>query len=664
VTVTVGHGGVVCRAMIRPVRHAVDVTVAATSLALILWLLAMVDRLDVVFQVTLVAMAALYLLVYLIPGPMARVMSMPFAFRFDQNRGRRAFDMQAVTYASYHTRLLAHLTHLGFATDAVAWTVLAFLALGWWGIALLVVVKIAQMLSYGSRRLAILLAGSWLVVGLLAWATLQFLDDAGHMAMLAVIASGLWRVVGHATEPIPPGVSGSHRFVPLEDMGLSPTLGASSAVGFVAETASGVPFRLFDVWVFDLASRLFGFTDDRLPSRAEIDSQRAAIYEGGWGAAPATAHLLTIGDPPVRTATRPTSLPPYPNGWYAIAFSDELVPGQIHATTFCGDEVVAFRTVTGTPVVMDAHCPHLGAHLGIEGRVVGEAIQCPFHGFCFDAAGACVSTGYGTEPPRGLAARTRIVHETDGVILTWHHIADTPPTFSIPDLGTDGWTQLRHRTYRLRDHPQETTENGVDLGHFAFVHGYESVMMLDPVRTEGATLRTRYSAARPMPWLSTFALPVRFEFAPEIHGLGYSLVRVAIPDMGLNARLQVLATPVDGTHIDLRLGLRLARIGNKGAVHPLARLLPRRLLERIIARFILDGFSSDASADFPIWENKAHVARPRLARGDGPIGVYRSWAEQFYQQTPVTHPAYPPATGSRAESITVDLRVGETAGTT
>jgi hypothetical protein len=110
--------------MVRPLRHAVDVTVAAGSLALILWLLVMVDRLDVVFQLTIAAMATLYLLVYVIPGPMARVMSMPFAFRIDQNRGRRGFAMQAVTYASYHTRLLAHLTHLGFATDAVAWTVL------------------------------------------------------------------------------------------------------------------------------------------------------------------------------------------------------------------------------------------------------------------------------------------------------------------------------------------------------------------------------------------------------------------------------------------------------------------------------------------------------------------------------------------------------------
>ncbi|MGF1667360.1 MAG: hypothetical protein ACFCVC_13940 [Acidimicrobiia bacterium] len=43
--------------------------------------------------------------------------------------------------------------------------------------------------------------------------------------------------------------------------------------------------------------------------------------------------------------------------------------------------------------------------------------------------------------------------------------------------------------------------------------------------------------------------------------------------------------------------------------------------------------------------------------------MYRAWAEQFYQQTPVPEPLNPPVTGSRTESITIDLRVGEHAGT-
>lgn len=41
-------------------------------------------------------------------------------------------------------------------------------------------------------------------------------------------------------------------------------------------------------------------------------------------------------------------------------------------------------------------------------------------------------------------------------------------------------------------------------------------------------------------------------------------------------------------------------------------------------------FVEDFAKDFPIWENKAYVPRPRLSAADGPVGVYRRWTRQFY----------------------------------
>jgi len=41
-------------------------------------------------------------------------------------------------------------------------------------------------------------------------------------------------------------------------------------------------------------------------------------------------------------------------------------------------------------------------------------------------------------------------------------------------------------------------------------------------------------------------------------------------------------------------------------------------------------FRRDLAQDFPVWEHKAYLDRPRLAKGDGPIGAYRRWAQQFY----------------------------------
>ena len=43
-----------------------------------------------------------------------------------------------------------------------------------------------------------------------------------------------------------------------------------------------------------------------------------------------------------------------------------------------------------------------------------------------------------------------------------------------------------------------------------------------------------------------------------------------------------------------------------------------------------DDMAAAVEQDFPIWENKTYLERPRLCEGDGPVGDYRRWAAQFY----------------------------------
>ena len=73
-----------------------------------------------------------------------------------------------------------------------------------------------------------------------------------------------------------------------------------------------------------------------------------------------------------------------PNGWFIVARSDELAPGEMRPLYAFGRDLVLFRTEGGEARLLDAHCPHLGAHLAVGGRVEGECIRCPFHGWRFD----------------------------------------------------------------------------------------------------------------------------------------------------------------------------------------------------------------------------------------------------------------------------------------
>src|SRR5918992_3273122 len=76
------------------------------------------------------------------------------------------------------------------------------------------------------------------------------------------------------------------------------------------------------------------------------------------------------------------------NCWQVIAFAKEIGETPL-SRTICEEKVVLFRTQSGEAVALLDRCPHRLAPLSF-GRVVGETIQCGYHGMCFDAQGTCV----------------------------------------------------------------------------------------------------------------------------------------------------------------------------------------------------------------------------------------------------------------------------------
>lgn len=322
---------------------------------------------------------------------------------------------------------------------------------------------------------------------------------------------------------------------------------------------------------------------------------------------------------------------PYPAGWYCLAPARDIKPGQLRSVTFAGNEYVLFRTESGRLVALDAYCPHLGAHMGKGGCVKGEALECPFHGFQFDASGQCVATAYGFEPPQKARVEPLEVLERNGQIIAWHHPEGLAPNFEIPDYDNDGWMPPIFKTLRLKSHPQETTENSVDLGHLTVVHGYQGVENTVPIRSEGAYLTLNYRIFRKNPY-GIGAKQVETRFKVNVHGLGISIVEIHVVTFDLHLRLHILPTPEKEGFITLRAGLELKKISDAKAIHPAANLVPKFILNEAIQRSTLHGIANDVLQDFEIWENKIHVDPPVLAKGDGPIAHYRRWCRQFYPE--------------------------------
>ncbi len=324
----------------------------------------------------------------------------------------------------------------------------------------------------------------------------------------------------------------------------------------------------------------------------------------------------------------PATLPGDPIGWFAVAFSHELRPGDIASRTLCGHDIVLFRTAAGRLAAMDAHCPHLGAHLG-QGRIDGETVVCPFHGFAFSTSGECVSTPYDGKPPPTCRNRSWALRETDGLVLVWHHPGGVGPTFEVPDPEADGWLTPRTGMFALPVHPQETSENSVDLGHFTSVHGYVETELCGGPDIDGPHLKMSYRLARAGFGLSRAAVN-RVTFDAHLFGLGVSRVDVYEAQRDLHLRLWVLCTPTRDGNAELRIGAAMKAMTSPGRAHPMLALLPRGAANRLVQTMAFRELARDVSDDFEIWSSKAYLDRPALAKGDGPIGRYRRWCRQFY----------------------------------
>ena len=321
-------------------------------------------------------------------------------------------------------------------------------------------------------------------------------------------------------------------------------------------------------------------------------------------------------------------LKPHPTGWYVLSASDELKKGEIKSRKFCGKDIIIFRTASGKACVSDAHCPHMGAHFGHGGSVEGETIKCPFHHFCFDTHGNCTSTGYGTKPSPKMKLGIWHYREKNGFIICWFDEEGREPFWEVPDIDNNGFSKILTVDLDLRSHPQETTENSVDIGHFSIVHGYLDVDVLKPLYTEAQYLTSQYTVRRKSKFLGVRSL-VLTNFTVHVWGLGYSFVEVDLPELGIKTRQYVFPSPTTDNKVNLKLGMSI-KIVDASKMSPLLKLMPPDFLAGLILPTAFKDYCKDVKQDFDVWENKIYIDPPALAKGDGPVAQYRIWCRQFY----------------------------------
>jgi len=83
----------------------------------------------------------------------------------------------------------------------------------------------------------------------------------------------------------------------------------------------------------------------------------------------------------------------HPDYWYAVAWSDDLKPGQVIARQFAGEPIALYRGAGGQVFALEDRCAHrqVPLHLGV---VTGDTLKCHYHGWCYDRTGKCVEIPY------------------------------------------------------------------------------------------------------------------------------------------------------------------------------------------------------------------------------------------------------------------------------
>ena len=302
-----------------------------------------------------------------------------------------------------------------------------------------------------------------------------------------------------------------------------------------------------------------------------------------------------------------------PDGWFAVAWSSDLETGAVKRARYFDEELVLFRTRSGKAVVLDAYCPHLGAHLGEGGRIMGETVRCPFHGWQFGTDGKCSSIPYCDRIPPRARVRSWPVVERNRMIMVWHHSRGEPPSWEVPDLpelSREGWTAPRQYEMEIKVHMQDMAENNCDPTHFQFVHGYPRIDEHEiTIGDDGRFMRVVSHHEQDTPYGQ-----VEVSLERDTWGVGLSSVRML--GMGDQGILLLSST----TAID------------QGRTYARWLFTATEELADTAGEHFMEAMTEGVKQDFQIWENKVQRRTPVLCEGDEHLGEFRRWVKQFYSQ--------------------------------
>lgn len=291
------------------------------------------------------------------------------------------------------------------------------------------------------------------------------------------------------------------------------------------------------------------------------------------------------------------------NYWYIVCSSKELGNRPLARTLFA-KPIVLFRDQQGKAIALEDRCRHRNAPLS-QGKVCGNSVQCPYHGWRYDAKGCIVDIpALGPQPssadagvtgvrfPSGVAAYACL--EQQGYIWVCMGQVSSQKPLPFAGLSEKGWVNFRMKT-RFTAPVDACLENFLDCPHATYVHkGWFRSPTRRKVRAVVTTLddgaQAEYfdeprekSAVWTLlsPGKATMQHTDRF-IAPATSRVDYSFSN------GMHYIISSACTPVDNETTDVYtvITFRIKWIGHLVALYfkPLSRLIIKQDVDVLLAQ--------------------------------------------------------------------------------
>ncbi|XP_015600969.1 cholesterol 7-desaturase [Cephus cinctus] len=364
-------------------------------------------------------------------------------------------------------------------------------------------------------------------------------------------------------------------------------------------------------------------------------------------------------------------LPPvYPNGWFGLMESSQLKRGQVRHVAALGENFAVFRSEKGVVSILDAYCPHLGANMGEGGKVRGDCLECPFHGWLFRGEdGRCQSIPYAEKVPEIAKTRAWDSCEVNQLIFVWYHAESAEPEWRpepLEEISNGNWRYQGRNEFLVNSHIQEIPENGADWAHLSAVHGpamffSETLPWLarhswtaaawaprETSAPETAVKTTQSNETSTLSQNGTGNEPKKYIEKNDKHRatmrLRHSLVLLEkISIIQLNVKAEQIGPGYVELLVDTALG-PMCILQTVTPVEPLLQRVTHLMFAPVLlapyASLVFLGESIMFERDVAVWNHKKFERRPLLVREDRTILAYRRWYSQFYSpRSPTYHSA-------------------------